>query len=177
MLSYTVAVTFGGSAWNVSVGFDFCGGPLWVEICDPWTPWGPTVRAHSKRPQRETTAPTAGDHIGREALGGGAVASVTPRFDPWRVHNNSTFGFPWGDPVGGSTGGGAAQALGNPGLWGDPWVDPQGISWWIPWGIPTRESLTGYPGGCWGAVPSHPCRECGADVEIATLSCRHLPRI
>ena len=36
MLSYTVAVTFGGSAWNVSVGFDFCGGPLWVSFGFPW---------------------------------------------------------------------------------------------------------------------------------------------
>ena len=157
MLSYTVAVTFGGSAWNVSVGFDFCGGPLWVEICDPWTPWGPTVGAHSKRPQRETTAPTAGDHIGREALGGGAVASVTPRFDPWRVHNNSTFGFPWGDPVGGSTGGGLPKPLGildsgRPlgGSPGDLVVDPMGYTYkGIPYGVSWGML------GC-GAVPSVP---------------------
>ena len=90
-------------------------------------------------------------------------------------------GYLLGDPLGGSRGGihwgGLPKPLGilDPG--GPPGGDPQGISLWIPWGIPTRESLTGYPGGCWGAVPSQPCRECGADVEIAILSCRHLPQI
>ena len=42
MLSYSVALTFGGSPWNVSFGCDFCGDPLGVSFgrSPGEMPWG-----------------------------------------------------------------------------------------------------------------------------------------